>query len=552
MKSSKDIEKVLERFGSEWPSDGSIVDRVMHEIQTTPVVIISPNRRKIIMKSLVGLAASVALVALLWWGAISDRNSLYAQVMDAAHKARTIHITYFAQTGKGEPVKIWESWYESGVGFRRDQGDRGYNLEHNASRHCTTCLGNEESTWTLAKDKHNTVVRSRGRGITKETEQIFADIDRHARDLQNNAQRYPEGDQTFDGQPCKAYVLSKSNQSNLSLKNDKLRQLFYLDPQSRLVRVVSQERDGDGWNVKMFNTIGYDEPLGAAFFRPDFGKDVKIVDADAKPEPTKPEGPVLTYEVDLNSKHADTTVDMDRLLRVVDLRLDGGAERLAVVRKLDGRRIEVAVIRRNDADRRRVEQQLTRPGTLEFRILANSKLDKALIDRAQKEPASAEMLDSSGKRLAWWVPVKAGLEGGIARPEVAKRTKKTGDREVTEVLVVADPCNVTGDCLKEAKLQFDPFEKPGVSFAFNDAGGKLFGKLTGDHLPNDSTGLSYSLGIIIDGELFSAPTIRSKIGNTGQITGSFTEIEVSDLAAVLNAGSLPARLRLVAELPHSN
>ena len=80
----------------------------------------------------------------------------------------------------------------------------------------------------------------------------------------------------------------------------------------------------------------------------------------------------------------------------------------------------------------------------------------------------------------------------------------------------------------------------------------MFGKLTGEHLPNDSTGISYSLGIIIDGELFSAPTIRSKIGAAGQITGSFTEIEVSDLAAVLNAGSLPARLHLVAEAPHSD
>jgi len=234
------------------------------------------------------------------------------------------------------------------------------------------------------------------------------------------------------------------------------------------------------------------------------------------------------------------------------LRLNGGAERLAVVRRLGDRRIEVALMRRNDADRQRVERQLTRPGTLEFRILANDKLDKALIDRAQKEPAGTEILDSAGKRLAWWVPVKAGCERAIARPETAKRTKKADNRGVTEILVVADPCNVAGDCLKEAKLQFDPFGKPSVSFTFNDAGGKLFGKLTGDHLPNDSTGVSYSLGIIIDGEIFSAPTIRSKITTSGQITGSFNEIEVSDIAAALNAGSLPARLRLVAESPHSN
>ena len=132
-------------------------------------------------------------------------------------------------------------------------------------------------------------------------------------------------------------------------------------------------------------------------------------------------------------------------------------------------------------------------------------------------------------------------------PEIARRSKDIGNRKVTEILVIADSCNVTGAYLTHAKLQFDHFANPVVSFQFNDAGGELFGRLTGDHLPNESTGLSHRLGILVDGELFSAPTIRSKIGNQGQITGSFTEIEASDLAAVLNAGSLPVQLRLVRE-----
>ena len=48
-----------------------------------------------------------------------------------------------------------------------------------------------------------------------------------------------------------------------------------------------------------------------------------------------------------------------------------------------------------------------------------------------------------------------------------------------------------------------------------------------------------------------APSIQSKIGKEGEITGSFTEVEVSDLVAVLNAGSLPVRLRLVEGDTHS-
>jgi preprotein translocase subunit SecD len=243
------------------------------------------------------------------------------------------------------------------------------------------------------------------------------------------------------------------------------------------------------------------------------------------------------------------TVDMDKIVRVVEGRLNGGAEELAAVRKLDDRRIEVTLLRRDDADRQCVERRLTRPGTLEFRILANKHVDKALTDRVQKDPARREVLDPSGKRLAWWVPVRAGSERGFDYPEIARRTRKAGDREVTEILVVADPHNVTGAYLTQARLQFDRFGQPNVSFTFNDAGGELVGKLTGDHLPNDSTGVSYWLGILIDGELLSAPRIRSKIGNRGEISGSFTEIEASDLAAVLNAGSLPVRLRLVGQHP---
>jgi hypothetical protein len=557
MKSSKDIERVLERFGSAWPDDGSVVDRVMHEIQSTPVVTISPNRRRILMKSLIGIAASLAIVALLWWGVLSDRNSLYAQVIDAARKAQTIHITHYGQLkGEAKPTKIWESWYESGVGFRRDVCDW-----HHTGRQRTVCLGNRDDTWTLASDRKNTVMHSHGRDITKETEQIFTDIDRPAHELQNNGRRYPEGDQTFDGRPCKAYLLTKSGQSDVPSKADKLRQLFYLDQQSRLVRLMSQVRDGNGWNATQFSTFGYDEPLGSAFFQPNFGKDFKIVDADAKPvksQPTNPEGPVLTYHVDPKSKSARTTaVDMDKLLEVVNARLNAGSEKLAVVRNLDDQRIEVALMQEDGADRQRVERQLTRPGTLEFRILANNILDKTLIDRAKNDPAGTEVLDSSGKRLAWWVPVKAGSERELSRPEIVRRTKKTGNREVAEILVVADPCNVTGDYLKDAKLQFDSFGNPGVSFTFTDAGGRLFGKLTGDHLATEShatvvsTSPSYNLAIIIDGEVFSAPTIRSKITAAGQITGSFNEMEAADIAAVLNAGSLPARLRLIGESPHS-
>jgi hypothetical protein len=542
MKSSADIEQLLERFGSDWPGDDSIADRVMRQIEAAPPRLPVSKGRRIMVKSLLAIAASAAACVALWWVFQDNHNSLYAQVIDAARKARTIHITHYGQLGgEAAPTKSAETWYESRVGFRRDV----CHGKHEGGRCVTVCLGRGDDTWTLDKERQDTIIHSHS-GITKETEEIFAAFG----GLKCDVQRYPEGDRAFDGQPCKAYLPKMPGVSDLSLKNAKWRELFYLDQRSRVVRVVRQERDGDRWNTTAFSTIAYDEPFDPALFQPNFGADFKIVDADAKPvdpEPAKPARLVLIYEIDRSSKPAGTaTVDMDRLLRVVDVRLNGGTERLAAVRKLDDRRIEVTLLRRGHAARQRVERQLARPGTLEFRVLANNQTDKALVDRARKDPAAGDVLDPSGRRLAWWVPVRAGEQKGLAgRNDITQRTRKRDNRDVTEILVVADPYDVTGACLTRAKLEFDPLGNPTVRFAFSDAGGELFGKLTGDHLPKGPTGPFFKLGIIIDGELFSAPMIRSKIGKAGEISGRFTEIEASDLAAVLNAGSLPVRLRLV-------
>ncbi len=267
-----------------------------------------------------------------------------------------------------------------------------------------------------------------------------------------------------------------------------------------------------------------------------------LKEATIPEQPAAPQGPVLIYEVDPTSTVSAS--DMDKLLKAIDRRLNSGAEKLARVRKVGDGRIEVALLRSNDADRQRVERLLARPGTLEFRILANKRDDKAVIEQAQKDQFKTEVLDPSGKRLAWWVPVKAGEEQSLAGdPDIALRTKKHDHRDITQILVVADPCNVTGAYLTKAEATADNRGSPCLNFTFNDAGGKRFAKLTGDHLPSGN--FRHRLGIILDGELYSAPRIMSTISKQGAVTGNFTKEQVSELADSLNSGSLPVRIRLV-------
>ena len=145
------------------------------------------------------------------------------------------------------------------------------------------------------------------------------------------------------------------------------------------------------------------------------------------------------------------------------------------------------------------------------------------------------------------MPVKAGQESGFGQlpPTLPYAQKTKAGRQITEVLVLNDDYNVTGAYLTRVAAGSIAEGKPCINFTFNNAGGQLFGELTGSHLPDKLSGFSYRLAIILDDEVYSAPSIRSTIYENGQITGSFTNEEVEISVNVLNAGSLPAKIRPV-------
>ena len=125
------------------------------------------------------------------------------------------------------------------------------------------------------------------------------------------------------------------------------------------------------------------------------------------------------------------------------------------------------------------------------------------------------------------------------------RTVEKDGKSCTEILVVSDPHNVTDEFLKQAKTEKDQYERPCIRFSLNETGGERFGKLTGENQPDAVTGARRRLAIILDGKLYSAPSIMSRITTDGIIHGSFTEQEATEIANVLNSGSLPTPLKQV-------
>jgi serine/threonine protein kinase len=276
-------------------------------------------------------------------------------------------------------------------------------------------------------------------------------------------------------------------------------------------------------------------------------------------KPAEPQGPKLIFEIEQDKDHypsgnlADgmSAVLMDGVLNTVDRRLNAGKTPVAEVRKIDDRRLEVALMRADENDANRVKRLLASAGTMAFHILATER-DKEIVERARKDAAQNVVLDPPPVGpLAYWVPVSEKAGDNLTKDSrTIRRTRKEGDREITEILVLVGPNDLSGAYLKQATAGKDAAGHPCIRFTFNEVGGKMFAKLTGEHLPEkEEPYFKYQLGIILDGKLYSAPSIMTTIHEKGEITGNFTEQEAADLADILSAGSLPVRLRMVEELP---
>ncbi len=100
---------------------------------------------------------------------------------------------------------------------------------------------------------------------------------------------------------------------------------------------------------------------------------------------------------------------------------------------------------------------------------------------------------------------------------------------------------LTGQYFKRADVAFDPTTgAPKIDFQFNDEGAKLFEQIT-------KRDLYKPLGIFLDGQAISTPTIQGVISNQGEITGNFTLQQAKDLAIQMNAGALPVPVKVIAQ-----
>jgi len=104
-----------------------------------------------------------------------------------------------------------------------------------------------------------------------------------------------------------------------------------------------------------------------------------------------------------------------------------------------------------------------------------------------------------------------------------------------------DP-ELTGDVITDARATFDPTNNaPMVSMTMNSEGAERWATITGANLKK-------RIAIVLDGRVYSAPVVQSKItGGSSQITGMANTEEAHLLEIVLKAGALKAPVEIIEE-----
>ncbi|MBI2100285.1 MAG: protein translocase subunit SecD [Candidatus Vogelbacteria bacterium] len=134
---------------------------------------------------------------------------------------------------------------------------------------------------------------------------------------------------------------------------------------------------------------------------------------------------------------------------------------------------------------------------------------------------------------------------GPEKEKILAAIKDYQENQKVSPLLAEDPYFVStgldGRFLKRAEVQFTQNNLgPSISIEFNGDGAKRFADLTKNNIEK-------RIGIYLDNQLLSAPTVRTEIPDgRAEITGQFTIDEAKTLVRNLNLGALPVPIRLIA------
>jgi protein-export membrane protein SecD len=218
-----------------------------------------------------------------------------------------------------------------------------------------------------------------------------------------------------------------------------------------------------------------------------------------------------------------------------DLNISRSGQDITITRaaEADAAAATEAVARSIEVIRRRIdslgtrEPSIVRQGATRIVVQAPGESDPERLKRVigQTAKLTFQMVDEA-------VSPEQVAAGRIPPSDMLLQSQDQGP------LVVQRRVIVSGEMLVNASPSYDQSNRPVVSFRFNGQGARRFGDAS-------SANVGKRFAIVLDDKIISAPVINEPItGGSGQISGNFTTESANELAVLLKAGALPAKLNV--------
>ena len=211
---------------------------------------------------------------------------------------------------------------------------------------------------------------------------------------------------------------------------------------------------------------------------------------------TNQNGQVIT----VTNRAAGLEGALSQAVEVLRRRVDRFGVAEPIIQPVGGDRIMIQLPGLSESDKESAQKQIQRAAFLEFRLV-HEKSDELVVEGKLTEPGYV----------------------------LLRHPHKLGDgRDVPGYLVKKRPeRGLTGSAIKNAMVVRGNLGEPQIDFTLNSDGAALFGDITRENVGRQ-------LAIVLDGELYSAPVIRSPIETgRGVIEGRFDLREAFELANVL-------------------
>lgn len=223
-------------------------------------------------------------------------------------------------------------------------------------------------------------------------------------------------------------------------------------------------------------------------------------------------GVAFTLEVDEKAmaKNEQTTrpEELAKAIEIIGARINAFGVAEPVIRPIGNNRIEVQLPNVNTKDNPEVVDNVKKPAQLSFRVVNVAQFPN---------PATPTEVPPGYEILSLDYEGRAG-------------------ESTSEDLFVKRIPEMTGEMISAAFARPDLYGKPEVILQFTNEGKKRFAEVTRTISQSGrQAGRLGRLAIVLDGKLYSAPTVKEEINSdSAVISGNFTDREAFNLSNVLN------------------